>query len=86
MIQYMRHTLTLEPDVDAAVAEACKSSGKPMKEVINTLLRHALASAESLKTAPPMVIRPISMGGLRPGVSIDSISALESLIEEDLYK
>jgi hypothetical protein len=82
----MRHTLTLEPDVDAALAAACRSTGKPFKEVVNTLLRNGLALQESLRTAPPLVIEPISMGGLRPGISLDSVSALESLLEEDLLR
>ena len=82
----MRHTLTLEPDVDAALAAACRSTGKPLKEVVNTLLRNGLAVQESLRMAPPLVIEPLSMGGLRAGVSLDSVSALESLIEEDLLR
>ena len=79
----MRHTLTLEPDVDAALAATCRATGKPLKEVVNSLLRKGLALQESLKRVPPFVVEPVSMGGLRPGISLDSISALESLIEED---
>jgi len=82
----MRHTLTLEPDVDAALAAACLATGKPFKEVVNSLLRDGLALKEQLRIAPPLVIEPLSMGGLRPGISIDSVSALEALFEEDLHK
>lgn len=82
----MRHTLTFEPDVDAALAATCRSTGKPLKEVVNSLLRTGLALQESLKSAPPFVIEPVSMGGIRPGISLDSISALESLIEEDSHR
>lgn len=76
----MRHTLTLEPDVDAALAEACRVSGKPLKEVVNATLRTGFAMQERLRSAPPLVITP-SPGGPVPGISLVSISALEELIE-----
>ncbi len=78
----MRHTLTLEPDVDAALAEVCRSTGKPFKEIVNTTLRNGLALRHKLQSAPPLRIQPIPMG-LRPGLSLQSISELEALLEED---
>jgi hypothetical protein len=76
----MRHTLTLEPDVDASVAETCRVTGKPFKEVVNALLRQGLAVREAAKSAPPLFIAPIAMG-LKPGLSLVSVSNLEELLE-----
>ena len=78
----MRHTLTLEPDVDAALAEACRATGKPFKEVVNTIPRQGLTVRESARSAPPLNFEPFEMG-LKEGLSLISISTMESLIEEE---
>lgn len=75
----------LEPDVDAALAEACKSTGKPFKEIVNSILRLGLAKRESIRLAPPLKLEPMEMG-LKPGASLVSISNLESMIEEEAAK
>ena len=81
----MRHTLTLESDVDIALAEACRVSGKSFKDVVNATLRQGLALQKSINQARKLVIEPLNME-LMPGVSLVSISALESMIEEESFK
>jgi hypothetical protein len=80
--EVMRHTVTLEPDVDAAIAEACRVSGKPFKEVVNSILRQGLAQRSAAQAAPSLILNPLKMG-LRPGISLVSISGIEALIEEE---
>ncbi len=81
----MRHTLTLDDDLDARIAEACKESGKSFKYVVNALLRQGLAQRESAVAAPAFKIQPRAIG-LRPGLSLVSISELEALMEERAYE
>jgi hypothetical protein len=81
----VRHTLTLDADVDARIAEACKASGKPFKQVVNSLLRQGLSLSETAASMPPLKIRTTEMG-LQPGISLVSISELESLIEEQSFR
>lgn len=81
----MRHTLTLESDIDYALAEACRLSGKSFKDVVNTTLRQGLALQKSMRQAPKLTIEPLEME-LKPGISLVSISALESMIEEESFK
>lgn len=81
----MRHTLTLEPDVDAALAELSRTSGQSFKEVVNSVLRQGLLAKRTSRTAPPLVIEPLTMG-VRPGISLVSTSQLESMLEEESLK
>ena len=72
----MRHTLTLDPDVDARVAQVCRVSGKSFNEVVNALLRHGLEVNATAKSSPPLQFDTVSLG-LRPGLSLVSIADLE---------
>ena len=76
----MRSTLTLDPDIDAAIREIHLASGRSSKEIINSALRKGFASKEAICSSPKLTIRPLSMG-LNPGVSLVSISELESMME-----
>jgi hypothetical protein len=78
----MRRTLTLDEDVDLALMGAARETGKTFKEVVNKALRDGLAARERRSTAPELKIKPLSMG-LREGLSLTSVSHLESLLEED---
>ena len=74
----MRHTLTFDADVEAKIAEECRTSGKPFQEVVNTVLLLGFAVRQSTKSSPPLTIRPLHLD-LKPGVSLESISALEEV-------
>jgi hypothetical protein len=81
-LHLMRRTLTIEDDVDAALEQAMRESGRPFKEIVNEALRSGLLVKEVSRSAPPLRIRPLSMG-LKSGLSLQSVSALEAILEED---
>lgn len=74
----MRTTLTLDDDVAAALRDEARRTGKPFKQVVNDLLRRAMA-------APAPAQRPFRVQarrmGVRPGVDLDNISALIEEVE-----
>lgn len=78
----MRRTLTLDSDVDAALLQAVRESGRSYKEVVNKTLRNGLLLKENLKGAPRFRVDPIPMG-LKPGIDLRSISSLEARLEEE---
>ncbi len=84
----MRTTMTLDKDVMMKLKRLVHDSGKPTKEVINDLLRGALArkskSREKGKPFKPIVYS--GHGGLLPGFSWNMSTAqmLDRLDEEDL--
>lgn len=59
----MRTTVTLEPDVEHYIREACHRRKKSFKRVINDALRESLQP----KTSKPKLLAPRSLG-LAPGV------------------
>lgn len=77
--------MTLEPDVESRIADACRSSGKAFKDVVNEVLRRGFAIEQTVQTAPPLVIEPFDLE-FKPGISLVSISALEALIEEESFR
>ena len=82
----MRTTLTLDDDVAEKLKATARKSGRPFKDVVNELLRAALASSASRKRgAAPFRIeaRPL---GLRKGLSYDCVSELLEAAEGPLYK
>lgn len=72
----MRTTLTLDDDIAAKLANASRTSGKPFKEVVNSLLRHALFETRPAKNAAAFVVQPQKMGALKAGFTLDKISAV----------
>ena len=72
----MRTTLTLDDDVAAKLANASRTSGKPFKEVVNTLLRRALFETRAAQKPDAFVVQPQKMGGLKAGFTLDKIFAV----------
>jgi hypothetical protein len=72
----VRTTLTLDPDVAARVKQAARRAGLPFKQVVNDLLRAGLTQATQTVEAVPFQVKPHNFGGLRQGVSVDSIAEL----------
>ena len=72
----MRTTLTLDDDIAAKLSAASRTSGKPFKEVVNSLLRRALFENKAAKKADAFVVQPQKMGALKPGFTLDKISAV----------
>ena len=76
----VRTTLTLDDDVAAKLKAAVRRSGRPFRDVVNETLRRGL-TAERPPRRERFRITPRSLGGLRPGIRIDSIGDLLEQVE-----
>ena len=69
-----RTTLTLEDDVAARIRDEARRQDRPLKDVVNDLLRAGLENRGSREVAPYSV--PARDMGVRPGTDLDDIRAL----------
>ncbi|CAN5825126.1 ribbon-helix-helix domain-containing protein [soil metagenome] len=83
--QDVRTTLTLDDDVAAKLRAAARRSGRPFREVVNDTLRRGLMTDRPGKRSP-FRVRTRSLGGLRPGLSLDNISDLLDQVEGPLHR
>lgn len=73
----MRTTLTLDDDIATKLARASRASGKSFKEVVNATLRRGLLESQSAaRQSNAFVVRAQSLGRLKPGLTLDKISAV----------
>ncbi len=79
----MRTTLTLEDDVAEKLKAKARKSGKPFKRVVNEVLREGLARKPAKPIPFRVKARPM---GLRPGLSLDCVSALIEQVEGPFYR
>lgn len=75
----MRTTLTLDDDLASQLEEKARRSGRPFKEIIQSLLRDSLTQERSAPPAP-FVVRARSLD-LRPGVDLTNVGALLDQLE-----
>ncbi len=83
--QCMRTTLTLDEDVYAKIEAEARRSGRSYKEVVNDLLRQALA----LRFRPQKPARFKVRGrplGRRPGLNYDNIGELLEQLEGPAHR
>lgn len=76
----MRTTVTLDPDVEHYIREACHKRKKSFKRVLNDALRESLQP----KTSKPALLAPRPMG-LVAGVDPRSLSDLADDLEAEAY-
>ncbi len=76
----MRTTVTLDPDVERYLRDACRARGKSFKKVLNEALRASLKPSEPL----PELLPPKSMG-LQPGIDPRRLSELADDLEAEAY-
>jgi hypothetical protein len=72
----MRTTLTLDEDIARRLQAESRRTGRPFKEVVNELLRIALAQSRALKSMPPFRVMAADLGGPAGSSSYDDIGAL----------
>ena len=78
----MRTTLTLENDLAAALKAEARRSGRPLKRIVNDALRAGLAARKA--PAPRRYrLKPVSLGGVVPGVDLDKALRLAEAIEDE---
>jgi hypothetical protein len=74
----MRTTVTLAPDVAAAVEEIRRRERRGMSDVINDLARRGLGAGEAAERKP-FVQKTSNMG--RPRIPLDDVSAALDILE-----
>ena len=77
--------MTLDDDVAAKLKSEARRSGRAFREVVNEALRRGLVAA---RPAPrkPFRVKARSLGGLRPGLSLDNIGDLLERVEGPLHR
>ncbi|NDV62760.1 antitoxin [Puniceicoccales bacterium CK1056] len=77
----MRTTLTLDPDVEQYIREACHKRKASFKRVVNDALR---ASLKPVTGPEPTLLKPRSMG-LAPGIDHRRLSELADELELEAH-
>lgn len=82
----VRTTVTIDEDVARRLEAERRRTGKAFREVVNECLRRGLASTGGRDKAPPFEVDARDLGGLRPGLSLDSIGDLLEAVEGPLHR
>ncbi len=78
----IRTTMTLEPDVAEALKRRAKRTGQPFRRNVNEVIRLGLM-AEKSRPARAYRIKPLSLGGVAPGIDLDRSLRLADALEEE---
>jgi hypothetical protein len=78
----MRTTLTLEEDLALALRQEARRSGRPLKRVVNEALRAGLAVRKT-RGARRYRLRPVSLGGVLPGIDLNGALRLAEALEDE---
>ena len=81
----MRTTITLDDDVIAKLKAEMQRRGVSFKEAVNDSIRMGLATRMKSTDDEPYVVDARPMG-LRPGLSLDSISQLLEEVEGPFHR
>jgi hypothetical protein len=81
----VRTTLTLEEDVAAALKVEVRRTGRPLKAVVNELLRTALLLRRKPRQVRPFVVRTRPLG-VHPGLDYDRTAKLLEQLEGPLQR
>ncbi len=84
----MRTTLTLDEDVAAKLRAEMRRSGESLKAAVNRLLRLGLAAQTGRRerSRRRFVVKPLPLGELQPGLSLDNIGELLERVEGPDHK
>jgi hypothetical protein len=72
----MRTTLTLDEDIAQRLQAESRRTGRSFKELVNELLRVALAQSRALKSMSPFRVTAAALGGPAGSGSYDDVEAL----------
>ena len=78
----MRTTLTLDDRVAKALKALAHRSGKPFKQVVNETLEAGLVARETPKPRPYR-LKPVSLGGVSPGIDLNKALRLAAALEDE---
>lgn len=76
----VRTTLTLDDDVAAKLKAAVRRTGRSFRDVVNDALRRGLMTAPRA-ARERFRVHARSLGGLRPGLSLDNVGDLLERVE-----
>lgn len=79
----MRTTLTIDDRLAKTLKALAHRSGKPFKQVVNETLQAGLAAAEAPVKARPYRVKPVSLGGVLPGIDLTKALRLADAMEDD---
>lgn len=79
-MQFMRTTVTLDPDVVAKLKALARQRGLSFKQALNQAVREGLRSR---RKSPPSLPRYAQPMGLRPGINLDKALQLASALEDE---
>lgn len=78
----MRTTLTLDDKLAKDLRKKAYESGRSFKEVINQALRIGIEAERTHPRGRRYRIRPVSLGGILPGVNLDKALRLSDEMED----
>jgi hypothetical protein len=67
----MRTTLTIDDKLAKMLRKIAYESGRTFKEVVNRVLQAGIEAEHALPKNRPYKIKPVSLGGISPGVNLD---------------
>ena len=82
----MRTTITLDEGLAADLKRRARKEGKSLSAVITEALRAQLAKREASPKAVPFRLVTVKGGGLRPGVDVTKLRALEEIEDTERWK
>ena len=78
----MRTTLTIDDKLARELRRIASESGRPFKEVVNRALRQGIEAEQALPKSRPYRVRPVSLGGVLPGINLDKALRLADEMED----
>jgi hypothetical protein len=78
----MRTTLTLDEDVAVELKRLARKTGRPLKALVNDALRVGIRARRAPK-ARRYRLRPVSLGGVMPGVDLDHALRLADALDDE---
>jgi len=82
----VRTTLTLDEDVAAKLQAEARRSGQSFKATVNEALRRGLLASPTKAREGPFRVEARDLGGLQPGLSLDSVTSLLEQVEGPLHR
>ncbi|MCS5691404.1 hypothetical protein NZK33_05320 [Cyanobium sp. FGCU-6] len=79
----MRTTLTIDDGVLRQLRRKALDSGKPLKQVVNEVLRAGLQRPEPSAPRVPYRLPTFAIGALAPGVDLTKAQALAAALEDE---
>ncbi|TMA14238.1 MAG: DUF2191 domain-containing protein [Deltaproteobacteria bacterium] len=77
----MRTTLTLDEDVAQKLKSEARRSGRTFRDVVNDMLRRGFENRRRTRPTGPFKVVARSLGKLKPGLGLDSVSDLLEQVE-----